>query len=55
MENLIPTLYGWVVILCQLLALFAIVIGIAQGFVIYYPKQSRSPKLNYKLFNTPTK
>lgn len=35
MENLIPTLYGWVVILCQLLALFAIVIGIAKGFVIY--------------------
>ena len=35
MENLVPTLYGWVVILCQLLALFAIVIGIAKGFVIY--------------------
>lgn len=35
MENLIPILYGWVVILCQLLALFAIVIGIAKGFVIY--------------------
>ncbi|GAB4534076.1 MAG: hypothetical protein Tsb0014_20010 [Pleurocapsa sp.] len=35
MENPIPTLYGWVVILCQLLALFAIVIGIAKGFVIY--------------------
>lgn len=35
MENLVPTLYGWVVILCQLLALFAIVIGIAKGFIIY--------------------
>ena len=35
MENLVPILYGWVVILCQLLALFAIVIGIAKGFVIY--------------------
>lgn len=35
MENPVPTLYGWVVILCQLLALFAIVIGVAKGFVIY--------------------
>ena len=35
MENLVPTLYGWVVIICQLLALFAIVIGIAKGFAIY--------------------
>ncbi len=35
MENLIPTLYSWVVILCQLLALFAIVIGIAKGFFLY--------------------
>ena len=34
-ENPIPILYGWVVILCQLLALFAIVIGIAKGFIIY--------------------
>lgn len=35
MENLIPTLYGWIVILCQLLALFAVVIGIFKGFIIY--------------------
>lgn len=35
MGNPIPILYGWVVILCQLLALFAIVIGIAKGFIIY--------------------
>ena len=35
MENPVPILYGWVVILCQLLALFAIVIGIAKGFFIY--------------------
>ena len=53
MENPIPILYGWVVILCQLLALFAIVIGIAKGFIIYcqnvfssdreaYPKGNRA-------------
>ncbi len=35
MDNPIPTLYGWIVILCQLLASFAIVIGIAKGFIIY--------------------
>ena len=35
MINLIPLLYGWVVVLCQLLALFAIVIGITKGFIIY--------------------
>ena len=35
MENPVPILYGCVVILCQLLALFAIVIGIAKGFIIY--------------------
>ncbi len=35
MENPIPFLYGWVVILCQLFALFAIVIGIVKGFLIY--------------------
>ena len=35
MENPIPTLYGWIVILCQLLASFAIIIGIAKGFIIY--------------------
>lgn len=35
MENIVPILYGWVVILCQLLALFAIFIGITKGFIIY--------------------
>ncbi|MEM7590775.1 MAG: hypothetical protein AAF383_04535 [Cyanobacteria bacterium P01_A01_bin.83] len=52
-ENPIPILYGRVVILCQLLALFDIVIGIAKGFIIYcrnifssdreaYPKGNRA-------------
>ena len=35
MSNPIPFLYGWVVILCQLLALVAIVTGITKGFIIY--------------------
>ncbi|WP_052055246.1 DUF1622 domain-containing protein [Myxosarcina sp. GI1] len=35
MENLVPTLYGWGIILSQLLALLCIVVGIAKGFVIY--------------------
>ncbi|RMF27072.1 MAG: hypothetical protein D6756_02645, partial [Cyanobacteria bacterium J083] len=35
MGNPIPILYGWVVILCQLLASIAIVIGITKGFIIY--------------------
>jgi len=35
MQNPVPMLFGWVVILCQFLALFAIVIGITKGFIIY--------------------
>ena len=35
MQNPVPTLFGWVVIVCQLLALFAIVIDITKGFIIY--------------------
>ena len=35
MENPIPFLYGSVVILCQIFALFAIVIRIAKRFSIY--------------------
>lgn len=35
MKYLIPTLYGWGIILSQTLALVIIVVGIAKGFIIF--------------------
>ncbi len=35
LSNLVRTLNGWVVSLCQLLALFVIVTGIAKALIIY--------------------